>query len=310
MPAGAVGLVAIAAVCHASWNLITKRTGGGIAFLWLFGITATILMLPVAWIEVAHMDRSLQRQDLIAVLGSGFIHIFYFSLLQNGYRTGDLSVVYPVARGVGPLLAAVVSIAMLGDRPGALAIAGGLALLAGVVGMSGLTLGKVKLDQSVVLGLLTGVSIACYTLWDRRSVATLELPPVFYYWASTAAYTMFVTPAVLANGRSCNKRCVRAAPLASGCRGRVAERSLVLAGADRHDDGATLVRRDPAGVEHPRRDRPGYLAARRVHHAPQGDRRRLHRARRRGPRGGMIAKPAHHAASLGDSVMAKEATRV
>ena len=198
MPAGAVGLVAIAAVCHASWNLITKRTGGGIAFLWLFGITATILMLPVAWIEVAHMDRSLQRQDLIAVLGSGFIHIFYFSLLQNGYRTGDLSVVYPVARGAGPLLAAVVSIAMLGDRPGALAIAGGLALLAGVVGTSGLTLGKVKLDQSVVLGLLTGVSIACYTLWDRRSVATLDLPPVFYYWASTAAYTMFVTPAVLA----------------------------------------------------------------------------------------------------------------
>ena len=198
MPAGAVGLVAIAAVCHASWNLITKRTGGGIAFLWLFGITATILMLPVAWIEVAHMDRSLQRQDLIAVLGSGFIHIFYFSLLQNGYRTGDLSVVYPVARGVGPLLAAIISIAVLGDRPGAIAVAGGLALLAGVVGMSGLTLGKVKLDQSVVLGLLTGVSIACYTLWDRRSVATLDLPPVFYYWASTAAYTMFVTPAVLA----------------------------------------------------------------------------------------------------------------
>jgi len=196
MPAGAVGLVAIAAVCHASWNLITKRTGGGIAFLWLFGITATILMLPVAWIEVVRMDRSLRREDLIAVLASGFIHIFYFSLLQNGYRTGDLSVVYPVARGVGPLLAAIVSIAVLGDRPGAIAVAGGLALLAGVVGMSGLTLGKVKLDQSVVLGLLTGVSIACYTLWDRRSVTTLELPPVFYYWASTAAYTMFVTPAV------------------------------------------------------------------------------------------------------------------
>ena len=196
MPTGAVGLVAIAAVCHASWNLITKRTGGGIAFLWLFGITATILMLPVAWFEVARMDRSLQRQDLIAVLGSGFIHIFYFSLLQNGYRTGDLSVVYPVARGAGPLLAAIVSIAVLGDRPGANAVAGGLALLAGVVGMSGLTPGKVKLDQSVVLGLLTGVSIACYTLWDRRSVATLDLPPVFYYWASTAAYTMFVTPAV------------------------------------------------------------------------------------------------------------------
>ena len=111
MPAGAVGLVAIAAVCHASWNLITKRTGGGIAFLWLFGIAATILMLPIAWFEIVRMDRALDRDDLVAVLGSGFIHIFYFSLLQGGYRTGDLSVVYPVARGLGPFLAAIASIA-------------------------------------------------------------------------------------------------------------------------------------------------------------------------------------------------------
>ena len=197
MPASAVGLVAIAAVCHASWNLITKRTGGGIVFLWLFGIAASILMLPIAWLEVIRMDRSLDRLDLIAVLGSGFIHIFYFSLLQNGYRIGDLSVVYPVARGLGPFLAAIASIAFLGDRPGPVAMIGGMALLAGVVGMSGLAIRRMKLDQSVVLGLLTGVAIACYTLWDRRSVATLDLPPVFYYWASTGAYTAFITPAVL-----------------------------------------------------------------------------------------------------------------
>ena len=210
MPAGAVGLVAIAAVCHASWNLITKRTGGGIAFLWLFGIAATLLMLPIAWIEIVRMDRALDRYDLVAVLGSGFIHIFYFSLLQNGYRSGDLSIVYPVARGLGPLLAAVASIAFLGDRPGLVAIAGGVALLAGVVGMSGISVRRLKLDGSVVLGLLTGVSIACYTLWDRRSVATLDLPPVFYYWASTAAYTGFITPVVLRTaGTSLNLNFVR-----------------------------------------------------------------------------------------------------
>lgn len=211
MPAGAVGLVAIAAVCHASWNLITKRTGGGIAFLWLFGIAATLLMLPIAWIEIVRMDRALDRHDLLAVLGSGFIHIFYFSLLQGGYRTGDLSIVYPVARGLGPLLAAIASIAFLGDRPGPVAIAGGVALLAGVVGMSGISMNRLKLDGSVVLGLLTGVSIACYTLWDRRSVATLDLPPVFYYWASTAAYTGFITPVVLRTaGASLNWGFVRA----------------------------------------------------------------------------------------------------
>jgi len=131
------------------------------------------------------------------VLGSGFIHVFYFSLLQGGYRAGDLSVVYPVARGLGPLLTAIVGISILGDRPGPVAIIGGLALLGGVVGMSGLSRARLRLDKSVVFGLLTGVSIAAYTLWDRRAVATLDLPPVFYFWGMTAAYTGFITPAVL-----------------------------------------------------------------------------------------------------------------
>lgn len=196
MPAAAVGLVAIAAVFHASWNLIAKRTGGGIAFLWLFGVAGSLCMLPPAVIAAVRMDRPLDSADLVAVLGSGFIHVFYFSLLQGGYRAGDLSVVYPVARGLGPFLTAIVGISVLGDRPGPLAMAGGIALLAGVVSMSGLSPDQLKLDKSVVFGLLTGISIAVYTLWDRRAVATLNLPPVFYFWGMTLAYTAFVTPAV------------------------------------------------------------------------------------------------------------------
>ena len=196
MPAAAVGLVAIAAVFHASWNLITKRTGGGICFLWLFGVAASLILLPIAVVDIVRMDRALTREDVLAFTGSGFIHVFYFSLLQGGYRTGDLSVVYPVARGLGPLLAASIGIAVLGDRPGPVAIAGGLALLTGVLGLSGIRADRLHLDTSVVLGMLCGVSICCYTLWDRRAVATLDLPPVFYYWSSTLAYTLFITPAI------------------------------------------------------------------------------------------------------------------
>jgi drug/metabolite transporter (DMT)-like permease len=209
MPAGAVGLVAVAAVCHATWNLIAKRTGGGLPFLWLYGIASTLLILPVAWIEVARMDRSLDGADLIAVVGSGFIHVFYFSLLQGGYRNGDLSVVYPVARGSGPLIAAATSIAVLGERPGPIAIAGGIALLGGVIAMSGIALDRLRLDRSVTLGILTGVSIACYTLWDRRSVATLDLPPVFYFWGSTAAYTVLITPAVAGRANTLSRQFAR-----------------------------------------------------------------------------------------------------
>jgi drug/metabolite transporter (DMT)-like permease len=196
MPASAVLLVAGAAVFHATWNLITKRTGGGIAFLWLFGVFGSLVMLPFAIGAVVRMDRGLQTSDLVAIAGSGFIHVFYFSLLQNGYKAGDLSVVYPVARGLGPLLASIVGIAVLGDRPGPFAMLGGLALLAGVVGMSGISPGNLKLDHSVLLGVLTGISIACYTLWDQHSVTELDMPPVFYYWGSTVAYTLLISPLV------------------------------------------------------------------------------------------------------------------
>jgi drug/metabolite transporter (DMT)-like permease len=197
VPTSAIVLVLIAACCHALWNLVAKRAGGGLAFLWLFGAFASAGLLPIAVWSIQRSGTSLGRPEIIACLGSGFIHIFYFSLLQAGYREGDLSVVYPVARGVGPLISATVGIVVLGDDPGPLAIAGGLLLLGGVIAMSGLSPGSLHLDKSVVFGLLCGVSIAAYTLWDRRAVATLNLPAVFYYQATTLAYTVFITPMVL-----------------------------------------------------------------------------------------------------------------
>ncbi|HRA49356.1 MAG TPA: DMT family transporter, partial [Thermomicrobiales bacterium] len=173
------------------------QAGGGLGFLWLFGASASVLMLPLAVISFVRAGAHFGRAELIAVVGSGVIHIFYFSLLQAGYRNGDLSIVYPVARGLGPLLSASVGIAILGDRPGPIAIAAGLVLLGGVIGMSGVSLDRLRLDRSVVFGLLCGVSIAAYTVWDRRAVATLELPAIFYYQTSTMAYTVLITPLVL-----------------------------------------------------------------------------------------------------------------
>ena len=199
MPASAVVMVAFAAVFHATWNLIAKRTGGGTSFLWLFGAAASILILPPAIWTLRRDHTHLGRVEIVACLVSGFIHIFYFWLLQAGYRDGDLSIVYPIARGVGPLISAFVGIAFLGDRPGPAAIAGGILLLSGVVAMSGISFRSMHLDRSVVFGLLCGVSIATYTIWDRRSVTTLHLPAVFYYWAQTLAFTVFITPVVARN---------------------------------------------------------------------------------------------------------------
>src|SRR5829696_8697482 len=106
-----LGLVLVAALAHAFWNLLAKGAQGGAGFVWLYTVAA--------WVAFVFMA------------GSGALHSVYASLLQRGYRTGDLSLVYPLARGTGPLLSTIAAIAFLGERPGPVALAGaGLIVLA------------------------------------------------------------------------------------------------------------------------------------------------------------------------------------
>ena len=109
---------------------------------------------------------------LVLVLGSGFIHVGYFVLLLRGYRAADLSLVYPIARGTGPLLAAAGAMLLLGERPTALSVTGTLLIASGVLVIAGRPAGLTprKLGPGVFYGLATGVSIAAYTLWDGWSV--------------------------------------------------------------------------------------------------------------------------------------------
>ena len=99
--------------------------------------------------------------------------------LQRGYKVGDLSLVYPLARGAGPLFATVGAILLLGERPTPLALAGAVLIVGGVFAMSftGIRNG-VNVRGAVGYGLLTGIFIAGYTLWDKVAVSTLAIPPV------------------------------------------------------------------------------------------------------------------------------------
>ena len=137
MTALAFALVLTSATLHAVWNFLVKRSGAsGPVFIWLFTLPSTLLLAPVAiWLVIAkHMTFTLEA--VLFLLGSAVIHTIYFLLLSRGYRDGDLSVVYPIARGTGPLLAGMIAMVTLKERPtigaiaGALCIAGGAMLLA------------------------------------------------------------------------------------------------------------------------------------------------------------------------------------
>ena len=99
----ALALVLLAAVFHATWNLLAKRVGdGGAAFVWLFGLCSLLIYAPLAVVVLVSAPHLGSAQYLF-MFGSGVLHLGYFVLLQRGYAVGDLSLVYPLARAArGP----------------------------------------------------------------------------------------------------------------------------------------------------------------------------------------------------------------
>ena len=114
-------------------------------------------------------------------------------LLQRGYAAGDLSLVYPLARGTGPLLSGAAAIVFLDERPSALAVLGALIIVAAVFSL----VGRGGSREAIVFALLTGATIATYTLWDKHAVGPSELAPVVYYWGTNLTVALILAPWVL-----------------------------------------------------------------------------------------------------------------
>ena len=196
----ALALVLSAAVFHATWNLLAKRVGaGGAVFVWLFGALSVFIYAPLALVVILLQRPHLGLAQLVFMFGSGALHLGYFVVLQLGYAVGDLSLVYPLARGTGPLLATVGAVILLGERPGVVAVSGILLIAFGVFlltwepgGVRGPGLGL-----GVVYGLMTGVFIAAYTLWDKHAVGALLIPPLLQSWATTVVTVALLSPLAL-----------------------------------------------------------------------------------------------------------------
>ncbi|SEF32920.1 EamA-like transporter family protein [Amycolatopsis pretoriensis] len=201
MNATALSLVLVAAVVHAGWNLAAKRiSSGGTQFVWLYYTVGAVVLLPITVGQlVVEADRP-QWSWLLAAVVTSVLHIAYGIVLQRGYRVGDLSVVYPVARGTGPLLSVLAAVLVLGERPGPLGLLGAFLVVAGVLVIS--TGRKAEDPQAVkagiFYGLLTGAVIAGYTLWDAHSVTGLGVPPVVYFGLGSILQSLMLGPTALA----------------------------------------------------------------------------------------------------------------
>lgn len=196
MHPAAVALVTGAAVAHAGWNLCAKRVpDGGALFVWLSAVWSAVLQLPFAIVVIAVAGGSVPAVWWLAVVVSGLIHTTYFVLLQRGYAVGDLSVVYPLARGTGPLLSVVAAIWLLQERPGPAALAGTVAVVLGVWVIGGLgSAGGRSWAAGVGYGLLTGTTIAAYTLWDAHAVTSLLVPPLVLLPGTVLVQSLVLAP--------------------------------------------------------------------------------------------------------------------
>ena len=199
MTGGVLLLVVAAAIAHAAWNLTIKKAGtSGAGFLWLTFAVGALVFAPFGIHSLVDSGVDLRRWILLALV-SGALQVGYFLLLQRAYRAADVSVVYPLARGTGPLLSVVFAMILLGERPGPIALVGTAVVIAGVVTI-GLAGGRSRLANRGVgigYGLVVGVLIAAYTLWDASAVTIGGMPPVALYWGSVVAQTVILAPAAV-----------------------------------------------------------------------------------------------------------------
>jgi len=195
----ALTLVLTAAFIHACWNLLAKKIYGGVAFSWLFSACVVVIYLPLA-IALFIIKQPYFSWTAIAILAaSSIFHTAYFLLLTLGYRKGDLSLVYPLARCSGPLLSVTAAVIILGERPSLTALAGCVAIAVGVFVLLGNLQKLLRSDSSaaVICALLAGTSTAAYTIFDKYAVSMYLIPPILVQYFINIGRLAVLTPFAL-----------------------------------------------------------------------------------------------------------------
>ncbi len=187
MPPSIILIVLLSSVIHASWNYLAKTIPSGVPFVWLSATVTTIIYAPIVSWFVRTYGFPTDFWSLVFLAGTAILHMVYFLVLQKGYQVGDLSVVYPLARGTGPLFATVGAVLIFQEKISLLSLAGLVLVALGVVvvaGLNGRTLGNKQAQAGLWYGVLTGFFIAAYTLWDGYAVRMLLLSPLLVEYTS------------------------------------------------------------------------------------------------------------------------------
>jgi drug/metabolite transporter (DMT)-like permease len=193
-------LVLTAAILHATWNLLAKKTKGKTAFIWLQYVASNILYLPLLLFHTNQGHAIYSLPLLWFSLGSALLHLGYFIVLQKGYRSADLSVVYPLARGSGPLFSSIAAILFLHEQLKLSSTIGLFLIVSGVLIITGISFKKEnnrKIMTGIIYGVLTGVFISLYSFNDAVAVKRYVISPLILTLATNLFSTIFLLPFML-----------------------------------------------------------------------------------------------------------------
>jgi drug/metabolite transporter (DMT)-like permease len=165
VPFAAFALALSSAFVHATWNLLLARARDSEAATAVALITGTLVFAPVA-----ALTWQIEAEAVPYLVASALLEVAYFALLAAAYDMGELSLVYPVARGSAPVLVAIFSVVLLGTRLHGLTALGVLLVAAGVLLVRGVTPLQAGDKRGLAMALGVGVTIASYTLLDKAGL--------------------------------------------------------------------------------------------------------------------------------------------
>jgi drug/metabolite transporter (DMT)-like permease len=201
VPTLAIVLVLVAAVLHAGWNVLLKTSGDPLRTAVRLQAIGTAVLVPVAIVAWFVNGRPpLEPAGIALAFGSGILEAVYFVCLSAAYARGDLSLVYPLARGSAPLLSIAIGVLLLQETLGLPASIGVGCLVAGILLVArpwrALQAAGRRHRGAIGFAFATGASIAAYSAVDRLGVRILE-PWIYGAFLAVFATAILATAVVV-----------------------------------------------------------------------------------------------------------------
>ena len=204
-------LIILAGLIHSGWNIVAKKAGGDARFSLFTSVLNAIIWLPLGWWLGRDVVPTWGWTEWAFVAASALLHVFYFIVLLRGYRVADLTVVYPLARGSGPLISSLVAVIFLGEEISTLGAAGIAGVVLGVFLIAGgprmiaavrngeSSEARQRVISGLYYGLLTGLFIASYTVVDSYAVKFLLMSPILLDYMGNLLRLVVLAPIGLRN---------------------------------------------------------------------------------------------------------------